>query len=115
MTVILRPALIPSAELTTKPLAAPISGTDVSRSQVAFMTEERSVISGVWEADPGVSRWDFAGHGEIIHILSGAMTIQRDGEEPEHVGAGDSVVFPIGWAGTWRVTEPLRKFYVVYK
>lgn len=115
MTLVTHPSAIPSAELESKPLAAPISGADTVRSRVEWVSEARTAISGVWEAEPGVSRWEFANHGEIIHVISGAMTVQRDGEEPVDVGAGDAAFFPIGWVGTWTVTEPIRKFYVVYK
>jgi uncharacterized cupin superfamily protein len=43
------------------------------------------------------------------------MTIQRDGEEPVHLTQGTVAYFPLGWTGIWTVTEPVRKFYVVYK
>ena len=29
--------------------------------------------------------------------------------------AGTAAVFPIGWVGTWEITEQIRKFFVVYR
>ncbi len=115
MTTIVRPADILVSDLQTKPLAAPLSGAENARGLAAFTSDDGRIISGTWEADRGTSRWDFTEQGEIIHLLSGALTVQRDGEEPQDVTPGDSVVFPIGWTGIWTVTEPLRKFYVIYK
>ena len=85
------------------------------RSRVDFTNDDRTVISGIWESDAGTSRWEFLGRGEIIHVLSGRMTVHRDGEEPVEITAGTSAFFPIGWCGTWTVHETLRKVYVVYK
>jgi uncharacterized cupin superfamily protein len=28
--------------------------------------------------------------------------------------AGDSMTFPKGWKGTWRITETMRKVYTVF-
>jgi uncharacterized protein len=97
------------------PSAEPLSGEILVRSRVEFTNEDRTVISGIWESDPGTSRWEFLTRGEIIHVLSGRMTVTRDGEEPVEVSAGTSAYFPIGWCGTWEVHETLRKVYVVYK
>ncbi|MBB2975383.1 hypothetical protein FHX49_000949 [Microbacterium endophyticum] len=119
MTQTLRPLDIDATTLDAKPLAPPsaepLSGAIEVRSRVEFTNEERTVISGVWESDLGTSRWEFLTRGEIIHIVSGAMTVQRDGEEPVELTAGSAAFFPIGWTGIWTVTEVVRKFYVVYK
>lgn len=119
MTHTIRPAEVDDAELEAKPLAPPsaepLSGEIIVRGKVAFANDERSIISGVWESDPGTSRWEFLTRGEIVHILSGRMSVQRDGEEPVELTPGTAAFFPIGWTGMWTVIEPVRKFYVVYK
>ncbi len=97
------------------PSAVPLSGEILVRSRVDFTNDERTVISGIWESDPGTSRWEFLTRGEIIHVVSGRMTVQRDGEEPAEVTAGTTAYFPIGWCGAWTVHETLRKVYVVFK
>ncbi|KAA9108014.1 cupin domain-containing protein [Microbacterium rhizomatis] len=119
MTLTTRPGEISSDDLESKPLAPPsaepLSGLITIRSRVDFTNDDRTVISGIWESEVGTSRWEFLTRGEIIHVVSGAMTVQRDGEEPVELTAGSAAYFPIGWCGVWTVTEKLRKLYVVYK
>ena len=118
MTVTFRPADLTDTDLTAKPLAPPTAvaeGEVTTRSLVAFTSEDEKVLAGTWECEPGTSRWEFLERGEAIHVLSGRMTVQRDGEPAEEVGAGTSAVFPIGWCGVWTVHETLRKTYVIYR
>jgi uncharacterized cupin superfamily protein len=110
---------VPAADLAEKPLgqpsAEPLSGEILVRSRVDFATDDRRIVSGVWESEPGTSRWEFLSRGELIHVVSGSMTVHEDGGEPVEVTAGTTAYFPIGWVGVWTVTEKLRKFFVVYK
>lgn len=119
MTHVIRPAEIDAADLEAKPLAPPsaqpLSGEIIVRGKVEFANEDRTIISGVWESDTGTSRWEFLTRGEIVHILSGVMRVQRDGEDAVELTAGSAAYFPIGWTGEWTVVEPVRKLYVVYK
>jgi uncharacterized cupin superfamily protein len=119
MTLVTRPADLDATELEAKPLAPPnaepLSGEIIVRGKVQFVNDDRTIVSGVWESDPGTSRWEFLTRGEIVHILAGRMTVQRDGEEAVELTAGSAAYFPIGWTGVWTVIEPVRKLYVVYK
>ena len=119
MTQTIRPAEVHRSTLEEKPLAAPnaepLDGEVLVRGHVEFTDKERTIISGVWESDPGTSRWEFLTRGEIVHILDGRMTVQRDGEDPVELTGGSAAFFPLGWTGTWNVIEPVRKFYVVYR
>lgn len=119
MTHTFNPAEVHVSDLEAKPLAPPsaepLSGEIITRAKVEFANDERTIISGTWESDRGTSRWEFLTRAEIIHLISGAMTVQRDGEEPVDLTPGSVAYFPLGWTGVWTVTEPVRKFYVVYK
>lgn len=118
MTSTFRPADIPSAELDeellAEPDATPLSGDITVRSRVVFRTDDDKILSGTWETETGLSRWEFLNHGEIIHVLSGRMTVSEDGGEPVELTAGSTAYFPVGWTGTWEVHERLRKVFVVY-
>jgi uncharacterized cupin superfamily protein len=118
MTVTFRSTAIPSAELTESrlapPSAEPISGEITVRSRVFFTEETKGIVSGTWESEPGTARWEFLTRGEVITVISGRMTVTRDGEGPVELTAGDTAYFPIGWTGTWTVHERLRKVFVVY-
>ncbi|MBV9485302.1 MAG: DUF861 domain-containing protein [Frankiaceae bacterium] len=68
---------------------------------------------GIWECTAGPSYWKLDTH-EQIYVISGAMTVTRDGEQSLDIAAGDAAVFPKGWAGTWQIHETLRKLYVIF-
>ena len=70
--------------------------------------------AGIWRCTPGPSRWSFDTVAEFIHVLEGSMTVAADGEDPVTVAAGDLVVVPRGWAGTWEIHEPLTKAYAIF-
>lgn len=119
MTTAFRAADLASSELEEKllaqPSATPLSGDITVRGLNVFETEDGRISSGTWETEPGQSRWEFLTRGEIIHVLSGNMSVQRDGNDEVQLSAGDTAYFPIGWTGTWTVHERLRKVYVIYK
>ena len=118
MTINYRAAEMPASELTEKPLgqpsAEPLSGEILTRGHPFFRDEDRNITAGTWECEPGESRWEFLQRGEIVHILSGRMTVQKDGEEAVELTPGTGAVFPVGWCGTWTVHETMRKSYVVF-
>lgn len=100
--------------LLAPPSAQPLSGDIRVRSQVFFAPEREGILSGIWESEPGTARWEFTDRGEVIHVISGSMTVSEDNEPEVRLSAGDTAYFPIGWTGTWTVHEPLRKVFVVY-
>lgn len=119
MTHTVSPLDVDRSALEEKPLAPPsaqpLSGEILVRGRVEYANDERTIISGIWESDPGTSRWEFLTRGEIVHILAGRMTVTQDDGEPVELVAGSVAYFPLGWTGVWEVLEPVRKFYVVYR
>ena len=69
--------------------------------------------AGVWQCTPGPSRWKLETN-EFVYLLAGRMTVTPDDGEPQEIGPGDTVVFPIGWTGTWQIHETVRKLYVIF-
>ena len=69
--------------------------------------------AGIWECTAGPSRWSLETN-EYVHVVSGHMTVTRDGEDPVEIGPGDSVLFERGWQGTWDIKDTLRKLYVIF-
>ncbi|MDJ0459854.1 cupin domain-containing protein [Arthrobacter sp. NQ7] len=118
MTIAFRAADLNASDLEESllapPSATPLSGDITVRSRRAFESEDGRIASGTWETETGLSRWEFLNKGEIIHVLSGKMSVQRDGGDEVLLSAGDTAYFPIGWTGTWNVHERLRKVFVVY-
>jgi len=118
VTISFRALEIPASELAEKPLgqpsAEPLDGAEILTRAKVFLDIEQ-ITSGTWECEPGASRWEFTTRGEVIYVLKGRMTVQRDGEEGVELTAGSSAVFEVGWQGVWTVHETLRKVFVVYR
>lgn len=89
-------------------------GADIATtSPEVFSGTASSLDVGIWETDPGRSRWEFTDSGKVISVISGRMIVKEDGNEPIDIEPGDLVIFPVGWQGFWEVTEPLKKVYVI--
>lgn len=69
------------------------------------------INTGLWECTPGDFTAERLGYTEICTILSGRVTVEAEGQQPEEFGPGDVMVMPSGWTGVWRVHEPLRKHF----
>ena len=92
---------------------AEATGEAMTTSGTTIWSGEGDQEAGVWECTPGPSRWKLE-TSEFVHILAGRMTVTPDGGEPTEIGPGDTAVFPVGWAGTWQIHEPIRKVYVLF-
>jgi uncharacterized protein len=89
------------------------TGEPMYTSSFTLWEDGSGAESGIWECTAGPSRWDLQTN-EFIQIVSGRMTVTRDGEEPIEIGPGDSAVFAKGWGGTWDIQETIRKIYVIF-
>lgn len=89
------------------------TGAEMRTSGLSLWEDGDGAESGIWECTPGPSRWELETN-EFVHVLSGSMTVTADGSDPMEVTAGDTVLFPKGWAGTWQIHETLRKLYVIF-
>jgi uncharacterized cupin superfamily protein len=96
------------------PLADPLDAVIATRGVQSWASEDEKTSTGIWECEPGRSRWDMEGEGEFIHVISGSMVCTPDGGEAVTLRAGDSMTFAPGWKGEWNITETLRKVYVIF-
>src|SRR5262249_31903183 len=76
--------------------------------------EQGAASAGIWECAPGPSYWKLETH-EVIHIVSGRMTVTPEGGGAAELNVGDVAVFPRGWAGTWDIHETVRKVFAVFE
>ncbi|OJU82732.1 MAG: hypothetical protein BGO11_13050 [Solirubrobacterales bacterium 70-9] len=69
---------------------------------------------GVWESTPG--RWSGAKEGisEMMHLLSGRVTITDEDGTAHELGAGTMFILLDGWRGQWEVHETVRKVYAIW-
>lgn len=114
MTVHTTPVVdISSVELEdTGPLAEAVDAPMATHATVLW-TDGSGIEAGVWSCTPGNSRWHLETH-EFVYVVSGRMTVTRDGEEPVEVSAGSTVFFEKGWQGLWLIHETITKSYVTF-
>lgn len=64
-----------------------------------------------WQKEVSVFPWAFV-TTEHAYILEGECVMTpEDGSEPVTFKAGDLVIFPNGFKGTWEVKKPLKKHF----
>jgi len=70
-------------------------------------------FAGIWRSEVGKWRISYT-EEEYCQILQGTSIIEDSAGHAVTVSAGDSVVVPRGFVGTWEVVEPTQKIYVIY-
>ena len=75
----------------------------------ALLKEMGAAYWPTWEKEVSVFPWEFV-TTETALILEGECEITpADGGPSTTFKAGDLVVFPLGYKGTWEVKKPLKK------
>ena len=70
--------------------------------------------AGIWSSEVG--KWKIAyTEEEYCQILEGLSIITDSQGRAVKLSAGDQLVVPGGFTGTWEVVEPTRKTYVIYE
>ncbi len=89
-----------------------IEGNHRPRGEVLHYGDQ--LILEVYEDDPATFRDDEPYiYDEFVWVLSGKLILtDADGEVQEFV-AGDSLVVPKGWTGTWQMLGNYREFIVI--
>jgi uncharacterized cupin superfamily protein len=69
---------------------------------------------GIWHSERG--RWKILyTEQEYCRMLEGVSVISDQAGAQITVRAGDELVIPAGFSGTWEVLEPTRKRFVIYE
>ncbi len=115
---------MPHAKILEDPLAAtaladwgavalPL-GEPVSRQSgvLLFRNPDKSSEMGVWQCTPGEWRCEVA-RDEFCYFLAGRCVYTADSGEVIAIGPGTAAAFPAGWKGRCRVSETVRKVYMV--
>ncbi|WP_308797767.1 cupin domain-containing protein [Agromyces silvae] len=90
----------------------PAEGAPMESTLALWTQRGGTVRSGTWECTPGSIHVRREGFDEFAVILAGRGVLEsEDGERYEH-RAGDVLVIPDGFRGTWTVIEPIRKLSV---
>lgn len=76
------------------------------------LEEQGGIYCGLWESTPGAWTVRYT-EWEYCHILSGHSVLTEDGQPPQALRAGDSIVLRPGFVGVWEVIETTLKEYVI--
>jgi uncharacterized cupin superfamily protein len=80
----------------------------------AYAAEDGSLLSGVWDCAPAREEYpDGYPVHEMMHVVSGSVTLTHPDGTAETFVAGDTFFIPKGRPCTWENTETLRKFYMI--
>jgi uncharacterized protein len=80
----------------------------------AYAAEDAALLSGVWECAPAREEYpDGYPVHEMMHVISGSVTLTHPDGTAETFYAGDTFFIPKGSPCTWENRETLRKFYMI--
>lgn len=94
-----------------RPKATSLNGQSEASQKIWVAAD--GIEAGVWDCDRGEFRSERPHHAEICQILAGRGSIHGDDGTSAQLEPGSLLVLPIGWRGTWVITETMRKTYVV--
>jgi hypothetical protein len=95
--------------LVDPPGEIPSAGAELE----VFATPDGRFTAGLWRREPDT--WSFErSHDEVAFIVSGVGEIETPDGRTLELRPGDVLVTPNGSKGTWRIAEPLTKFYAIY-
>lgn len=91
-----------------------LAGEPVKKWHDLFVDPTNQFCVGVWESDVGKWEINFI-EDEFIAIISGKITLTDELGHAETFAAGDTVVVPRGFKGTWETVEPVKKWYAAFE
>jgi uncharacterized protein len=91
-----------------------LSGDPEHTARNFFSDSTGQFFAGTWESTPGRWRVRYT-ENEFCHITQGAVRIESSSGDAWTFRAGDSFVIPAGFSGTWNVSQPLKKLYVIFE
>jgi uncharacterized cupin superfamily protein len=83
----------------------------VTRELVLF--DQGDVSVGLWECEPGELDGAVEGFDELMHMVSGRVTVTTDGGSEWDIAPGTTWVTPRGVRCRWTVHQTVRKFWVI--
>ena len=88
-----------------------ISGAPAAQNHVAFVSDDRAVMTIFWRCTAGSFEWIYHDE-ETIYVLDGGMRLTFPDGEVRQVGAGDAVYFPAGSRAVWDIESHVSKVAV---
>ncbi|MEL7042994.1 MAG: cupin domain-containing protein [Pseudomonadota bacterium] len=87
--------------------------TEAPINYSTHLFHEGKISAYVFETDPGTVQIDGLPYDEYVHVLEGRLILTPKGGEPQEFKAGDHLLIPEGYVGTWHMPEKYREFVVI--
>ena len=94
------------------PVAEPLEGKSMTSGRLLHRNADGSSECGIWACTPGTWRCVVT-RDELCHFLEGRCTYTHDSGEVIEIRPDTVAFFPQGWSGTCRITETVRKVYMI--
>lgn len=79
-----------------------------------FTNDSDEVFMGVWASEVGAWRIEMGpAEDEYFYVIEGSGNLTDEAGNCRVFGVRDAVIIPAGFKGTFTVTEPLKKHYVI--
>lgn len=90
------------------------AGRPVQRGHNYFTDASGALTAGVWECTPMTTKLAPYSVNEFMHVLEGSVAIVDAEGREETIRAGEAFAIPKGLPCSWKQTENIRKFYVIF-
>lgn len=94
------------------PVAIPLQGSSTTSGRLLHKNADGSGECGIWVCTPGWWRCEVT-RDEFCHFLAGRCIYTGDSGDVIEIEPGTIAFFPAGWSGTCRVSETVRKVYMI--
>jgi hypothetical protein len=91
-----------------------LAGIPRARASNQYADPTRQFFCGIWSSSAGKWRVRYTEH-EFCVLIEGRVRIESVTGEKYELRAGDAFVVPAGFAGSWEVTEPCKKWYSIFE
>ena len=91
-----------------------LAGIPRARASNQYTDASGQFFCGVWSSTAGKWRVRYSEH-EFCVMLEGRVCIEAASGERHEFGVGDAFVVPAGFAGSWEVLAPCKKWYAIFE
>lgn len=93
----------------------PESGDLMIRSKVFYTSSDAQYAAGIWESKTGSMEITDFPVTEVMFIVEGSLSLNAPGKNPITYSAGEGIIVPKGWDGTFTVPQGgLKMIYSQY-
>lgn len=94
----------------------PESGDLMVRSKIFYTSTDGDYSAGIWESKTGSMEITDFPATEVMYIVEGGLMLNAPGKNPIAYRAGEGVVVPKGWNGTFTVPQGgLKMVFSLYR